>query len=40
MMRQSQRTTPESEPEEFGSSDDLLKVFYVAAGVSLSNLAV
>ena len=40
MMRQSQRTTPESEPEEFGSSDDLFNDFNVAAGVSLSNRAV
>ena len=33
MLRQSQRTTPESEAEEFGSSDDLFGDLNVAAGV-------
>ena len=34
MLRQSQRTTPESEAEEAGSSEDLLNEFNEAAGAS------
>ena len=34
MLRQSQRTTPESEAEEAGSSEDLFNEFNEAAGAS------